>query len=397
MQQPAFLAPSVAGTSYAAVSPPAGAAQALPAAEGIGATSPGTATSALGAAAMIAVAGALGAAGSRRTVARQATAVKKKGVRVVEGREIPWNLFSPKKPYKATCTSNETITTRTSLVNWETCHTIIDHGGNFPYLEGQSAGVIAPGPDKKGEKPAKIRLYSIASSAVGDDETSKTVSLCVKRVVEVAGKGWCEYSNVEAGTDPEYPDAEKVYRGVCSSFICDLKAGDEVLLTGPTGAEMLLPADPSDNIIMLATGTGIAPMRSFLRYLFNDKVAKGRFQGFAWLFLGVPFTNSILYDDEWQKMKEEYPGQFRYDYAISDEDKRPDGGSMYVQHRMMEHVDEIWPLVKEGKTHIYMCGLKGMATGVEEAFGPLAEKEGIVIKDYLKEMKKKGLYHVEVY
>ena len=38
--------------------------------------------------------------------------------------------------------------------------------------------VIAPGPDKKGEQPAKIRLYSIASSAVGDNENSQTVSLC---------------------------------------------------------------------------------------------------------------------------------------------------------------------------------------------------------------------------
>ena len=42
----------------------------------------------------------------------------------------------------------------------------------------QPAEVIAPGPDKKGEQPAKIRLYSIASSAVGDDQSSKTVSLC---------------------------------------------------------------------------------------------------------------------------------------------------------------------------------------------------------------------------
>ena len=41
--------------------------------------------------------------------------------------------------------------------------------------------------------------------------------------------------------------------------------GDEVLITGPTGAEMLLPEDPEANIIMLATGTGIAPMRSYLR------------------------------------------------------------------------------------------------------------------------------------
>jgi ferredoxin--NADP+ reductase len=323
--------------------------------------------------------------------------VKKKGVRVVEGKEIPWNLFAPKAPYKASCISNETISEKTKLVNWETTHVIIDHKGAFPYIEGQSAGVIAPGPDKKGQKPAKVRLYSIASSACGDDETSKTVSLCVKRVVEVAGKGWCEYSNVEPGTDPEYPDAEKVYRGVCSSHICDLKPGDDVLLTGPTGAEMLLPDDPSENIVMLATGTGIAPFRSFLRYLFHDKATKGKFQGVAWLFLGVPFTKSLLYDAEWKEMQDEFPGQFRYDYAISDEMKRPDGGSMYVQHKVQQYVEDIWPMVKSGKTHVYMCGLKGMATGLEEAFGPCCEKDGINVKDFLKQLKKDGKYHVEVY
>jgi len=346
---------------------------------------------------LAALAGAAVAVGAKATQ-RRATAVKKKGVKVVSGKEIPWNLFSPKSPYKAKCISNETITTKSPLVNWETTHTIIDHDGAFPYAEGQSAGVIAPGPDKKGQKPAKIRLYSIASSAVGDDETSKTVSLCVKRVVEVSGKGWCEYSNIPEGEkDAEYPDAEKVYRGVCSSHICDLKAGDDVLLTGPTGAEMLLPQDPEANIIMLATGTGIAPFRSFLRYLFHDKATKGKFKGVAWLFLGVPFPESLLYDDEWKKMQEEFPGQFRYDYAISDVEKRADGSSMYVQHRVMEYIEDVWPMVKDKKTHIYMCGLKGMATGLEEAFGPQAEKEGINVKEMLKAMKKEDRYHVEVY
>merc|ERR1711877_87355 len=154
----------------------------------------------------------------------------------------------------------------------ETCHVTFDHGGKVPYIEGQSIGVIAPGPDKKGETPAKIRLYSIASSAVGDDQTSKTVSLCVKRVVELDGK----FANREVGEDK--PDKagtafpkNKVYRGVCSNYICDLKEGDEVILTGPVGTEMLLPTDPDAAIIMLATGTGIAPMRSYLRYLFTDK------------------------------------------------------------------------------------------------------------------------------
>mmetsp|Transcript_56239 Transcript_56239/g.134012 ORF Transcript_56239/g.134012 Transcript_56239/m.134012 type:complete len:393 (+) Transcript_56239:100-1278(+) len=333
----------------------------------------------------------------RKGVACEAAKVKKKGVRVVEGREIPWNIFMPKAPYKAKCISNETISQKTSLVNWETTHVIIDHEKNVPYLEGQSVGVIAPGPDKKGESPAKVRLYSIASSACGDDETFNTVSLCVKRVVEVEGKGWCEYSNVEPGTDPEYPDAGKVYRGVCSSHICDLKPGDDVLLTGPTGAEMLLPEDPSSNIIMMATGTGIAPFRSFLRYLFNDKASKNKFTGTAWLFLGVPFTKSLLYDEEWKEMKKEFPDNFRYDYAISDEMKREDGGSMYVQHVMQQKMDEIWPMVKDSKTHVYMCGLKGMATGFEEAITPSCEKEGLDPKEYLKQMKKADRYHVEVY
>merc|ERR1719156_403744 len=298
-----------------------------------------------------------------RAVVLNAQVATKAGYKMVEGREIPFNLFKKANALKVKVVKNHvhphTLTENTGDANWETTHVTFDHKGEFPYLEGMSLGVISPGPDKRGQTPAAIRLYSIASSACGDDETSKTVSLCVKRVVEVAGKGWCESSNVEPGTDHEFPDAEKVYRGVCSSHICDLKAGDDVLLTGPTGAEMLLPQDPDSNIIMLATGTGIAPFRSFLRYLFNDKATKGKFRGAAWLFLGVPFSKSLLYDAEWKDMQAEFPGQFRFDYAISDEEKRPDGSSMYVQHRVMEYIEDVWPMVKDEKTHIYMCGLKG--------------------------------------
>merc|ERR1711972_489896 len=89
----------------------------------------------------------------------------------------------------------------------------------------------------------------IGSSAVGDCQDSKTVSLCAKRVVEVEEEKWpLKHSNREVGEDkPDkagtcFPDA-KVYRGVCSNHICDMSEGDEVLITGPTGAEMLLPKD----------------------------------------------------------------------------------------------------------------------------------------------------------
>jgi len=47
--------------------------------------------------------------------------------------------------------------------------------GEIPYKEGQSVGVIPDGLDKNG-KPHKLRLYSIASSALGDLGDSQTVS-----------------------------------------------------------------------------------------------------------------------------------------------------------------------------------------------------------------------------
>merc|ERR1711862_594151 len=114
----------------------------------------------------------------------------------------------------------------------------------------------------------------------------------------------------------------KVYRGVCSNHICDMSVGDDVLITGPTGAEMLLPEEPDANIIMLATGTGIAPMRSYLRLLFNDKAGAAadgsrKFKGLAWIFMGVPYSKSLLYDDEHQEYVKKYPDQFRFDYAVS--------------------------------------------------------------------------------
>merc|ERR1719242_2001208 len=350
-----------------------------------------------------------GAVSSRResAVAPRAAAVKKKGVKVVHGKEIPWNLFTPKAPYAGKVIENDvhpqTLTQDTGDPNWETCHVTFDHGGKVPYIEGQSIGVIAPGPDKKGETPAKIRLYSIASSAVGDDETSKTVSLCVKRVVEVDGK----FANREVGEDkPDkagtcYPE-NKVYRGVCSNHICDMSVGDEVLITGPTGAEMLLPEDQESDIIMLATGTGIAPMRSYMRLLFNDAAGANedgsrKFKGLAWLFMGVPYSKSLLYDDEHVEYKEKYPDQFRFDYAVSREDKNAAGQKMYIQTKMAEYAEELWELMQKPKTHIYMCGLKGMEKGMEECFGPIAEQQGMVWADFAKEMKKSHRYHVEVY
>merc|ERR1712187_786564 len=109
--------------------------------------------------------------------------------------------------------------------------------------------------------------------------------------------------------------------------------------------------------------------------------------------MGVPYSKSLLYDDEHLAYKSKYPDQFRYDYAVSREDKNAAGQKMYIQTKMAEYAEELWDLMQSPKTHIYMCGLKGM----EECFSPIAEKNGLVWKEFAKKMKKDKRYHVEVY
>jgi len=95
--------------------------------------------------------------------------------------------------------------------------------------------------------------------------------------------------------------------------------------------------------------------------------------------------------------KEKYPDQWKFDYAVSREDKNAAGQKMYIQTKMAEYTEELWELMQSEKTHVYMCGLKGMEAGMEECFSGIAEKDGKNWKEFAKAMKKADRYHVEVY
>ncbi|CAA3001959.1 ferredoxin--NADP reductase, leaf isozyme, chloroplastic [Olea europaea subsp. europaea] len=283
------------------------------------------------------------------------------------------NKYRPKEPYIGRCLLNTKITGDDAP--GETWHMVFTTEGEIPYREGQSIGVIPDGIDKNG-KPHKLRLYSIASSAIGDFGDSKTVSLCVKRLV---------YTN----------DQGEIVKGVCSNFLCDLKPGAEVQITGPVGKEMLMPIDP--NATILGTGTGIAPFRSFLWKMFFEKHEDYKFNGLAWLFLGVPTSSSLLYKEEFEKMTEKFPDNFRLDFAVSREQTNEKGEKMYIQTRMAQYAEELWELLKKDNTYVYMCGLKGMEKGIDDIMCSLAAKEGIDWIDYKKQLKKGEQWNVEVY
>lgn len=154
---------------------------------------------------------------------------------------------------------------------------------------------------------------------------------------------------------------------------------------------------PETDLIMVATGTGIAPYRAFIRRLFvEDTPAARAFKGQAWLFLGVANTDSLLYHDDWLAIKEKFPTQFKYDTALSREQTTKSGGKMYIQDRIEEYADEVFTKLDNG-AHIYFCGLKGMMPSIIETFEKIATSKGKVWADTLKHWKEEGQWHVEVY
>jgi ferredoxin--NADP+ reductase len=290
--------------------------------------------------------------------------------------DVPVNLYRPNQPFVGKCLSNEELVREGG--EGTVRHLTFDlSGGDLRYLEGQSIGIIPEGTDEKG-KPHKLRLYSIASTRHGDRLDDKTVSLCVRQLVYKKETG------------------EEV-QGVCSTYLTQLPVGAPIKITGPVGKEMLLPNDPNANIVMMATGTGIAPFRAFIWRMLKEKHEDYQFKGLAWLFFGVAYTPNVLYKDELESLQEQFPDNLRLTYAISREQKNVDGGKMYIQSRIQENADELWELVQKENTHVYICGLKGMEGGIDEGMAAAAIKYGVDWAEYQRGLKKAGRWHVETY
>lgn len=295
-------------------------------------------------------------------------------------KAVPVNLYKPKSPFIGTVTENYSLLAEGAIGRVQ--HITFDLSGGDPqlhYVEGQSIGIVPEGEDANG-KPHKLRLYSIASTRHGDNYADHTVSLCVRQL--------------------QYEKDGETVNGVCSTYLCDIEPGSKVKITGPVGKEMLLPDDEDANVIMLATGTGIAPMRTYLRRMFEPKereLNNWHFRGKAWLFMGAPKTPNLLYDADFEHYQEQFPDNFRYTKAISREQQNSKGGRMYIQDRVLEHADEIFAMIEDPKTHVYMCGLRGMEPGIDEAMTAAAAAKGLDWSELRPQLKKAERWHVETY
>jgi len=317
-----------------------------------------------------------------KTEAPKTEAPKTEAPKVVKKKhaDVPVNIYRPKTPYEGTVIENYSLLKEGAIgrVN----HITFDLKDSDPflnYVEGQSIGIMPAGEDANG-KPHKLRHYSIASTRHGDDFNGNTVSLCVRQL--------------------QYEKDGETINGVCSTYLCDIKPGDKVKITGPVGKEMLLPDEEDANIVMLATGTGIAPMRAYLRRMFEateKEKNKWNFKGKAWLFMGAPKSANLLYEEDLQRYLADYPDNFKYTKAISREQQNTKGGRMYIQDRVLESANELFNMIEDEKTHIYLCGLKGMEPGIDEAMSKAAEEKGLNWSELRPQLKKAGRWHVETY
>ncbi|UWU89059.1 benzoyl-CoA 2,3-epoxidase subunit BoxA [Bradyrhizobium sp. CB1015] len=268
------------------------------------------------------------------------------------------NLYNRDKAAVATVTGNYRLTHEESDVDVH--HIILDFGETvFPVLEGQSIGIVPPGTTADGQ-PHGVRLYSIASPRHGEKPNTNNLALTVKR-------------------EPN---------GVCSNYICNLKKGDKVQVTGPFGATFLMPNDPAANVVMICTGTGSAPFRGFTEWRRRSMPnASGRMV----LFFGARRPQDLPYFGPLQKVPETL---LRKHFAYS---RVPGEKKVYVQDLMRREEATIAELLRSSATHIYVCGLKGMEQGVDAALDDVCRSNEVHWHELRDAMRAEGRYHVETY
>lgn len=152
---------------------------------------------------------------------------------------------------------------------------------------------------------------------------------------------------------------EAVPNGIGSTHITNLQEDDTITLQGPAG--LFTIKDPNKQSIFLATGTGIAPMRSILKQLLSSQqkspqTSSPKYQ----LFWGLKYYADVYLFEELQQMAEEHPS-FSFTICLSRE-KHLDmieyiPRTFFCTGRMNPPIDNAY--------HYYICGSRHVVEDVK--------------------------------
>jgi ferredoxin-NADP reductase len=217
---------------------------------------------------------------------------------------------------------------------------------SFPFAPGQFVSAVAQ--DLNGKQ--QTRAYSIASAP-----RENRFDLCVNRVEN----GF--FSNHLAD-------------------LPDLPVGGAIQVHGPHGHFVL--QQPITDSILIATGTGIAPMRGYAQWLFPEN-GEDRSNGKQiWLVYGTRYETDLYYHEEFEAMAARHPN-FHYLATLSRSQDSWTGLRGYVQDHVARIVEEraaklglpllqppvdpaIPPKDLSFDIYAYICGLNNMVSGVRE-------------------------------
>jgi ferredoxin-NADP reductase len=177
----------------------------------------------------------------------------------------------------------------------------------------------------------------------------------------------------------------RVQDGFMSNFLCDMKEGDEIGCQGPFGDFILRP--PMRDTVFIATGTGIAPFRSMLRWLLSSSPqsvpderelpSSTDAQGHQlWLIFGNRTEGDIYYHDEFLALAREH-ANFHYLPTLS----RGAANWQSLRGYVQEHV----PAIAQGRSdmHAYICGLDKMVKANRELLKSLGwDRKSILYEKY---------------
>lgn len=138
--------------------------------------------------------------------------------------------------------------------------------------------------------------------------------------------------------------------GAGSNYIHRLRAGDELMVEGPFG-DFVLDEHSQRDIVMIATGTGMSPIKSMLMHLLEHR-SRRRVR----LLFGLRHESDLFYTDLLRGLKAHYPG-FEYKIILSRADPAEWSGP---RGRVTDLIDRHLTAKDAENTEVYVCGGRPM-------------------------------------
>ena len=153
----------------------------------------------------------------------------------------------------------------------------------------------------------------------------------------------------------------------------DIKVGDKIEIRGPLG-RFNLPDNVENDLVLICTGTGLAPFRSILQSIVLNNISHHK----IYLIFGTRTYQDLLCFDEMKEYENKLKN-FKYIPVLSREDW--EGESGYVHNQYIDFIKS-----KKLKDPIfYLCGWRDM---IKEARNNLKEL-GFDSKNQIRDLRMK--------